>query len=187
MADNNIGLAQPHGTWVQTERQAHEEWAKFLALRGSAAASRVLHLILARMGPGNAYVASQSEMARMLGVDERTIRRGVAMLVEHKWIKAATVGGAKSGVKAYLVNSQVAWQGSRDGLRYSEFDARIRIAESEQEPGIDLTTPPRQLPSMYHGERQLPTGDGLPPPSEPPLPGMEPDLPARHISHQEQE
>jgi hypothetical protein len=33
---------------------------------------------------------------------------------------------------------------------------------------------------MRSGERQMPVGDGLPPPSEPPLPGLEPDLPAKH-------
>lgn len=32
---------------------------------------------------------------------------------------------------------------------------------------------------LYSGERQLPTGPGLPPPSSPSLPGMEPDLPAK--------
>jgi len=34
---------------------------------------------------------------------------------------------------------------------------------------------------MYPGERQLPIGDGLPPPSQPLIPGMEPDLPARRV------
>ena len=33
---------------------------------------------------------------------------------------------------------------------------------------------------LFPGERQLPTGDGEDPPSQPALPDMEPDLPAIH-------
>ncbi len=36
------------------------------------------------------------------------------------------------------------------------------------------------------GEQQLPSGDGLPPPSEPFLDGMEPDLPATQQTTPEQ-
>lgn len=35
-----------------------------------------------------------------------------------------------------------------------------------------------KLPRMFPGEQQLPAGPGLPPPSEPALPGLEADLPA---------
>ena len=41
--------------------------------------------------------------------------------------------------------------------------------------------PLRRVPSLLRDEQQLPSGDGLPPPSEPTLPGMEPDLPATKI------
>lgn len=181
MADLTPGLSRPHGTWIQTERKAHEEWAQFLTIRGSTAASRVLHLILARMTSGNAYIISQSEMALALGVDERTVRRGVSLLREHNWITTANVGGAKSGVKAYIVLSRVAWQGSRDGRRFAEFDARVHVAEAEQDHIDAPDAPPlRHIPSLYPGEQQLPSGEGLPPPSEPALPGLERDLPALH-------
>src|SRR3546814_3336582 len=43
----------------------------------------------------------------------------------------------------------------------------------------DLAQPAlHRLPNLFPGERQLPSGPGLPPPSEPSFPGMEPDLPA---------
>lgn len=186
MTDNtSFGVSRPHGSWIQTERAAHEEWARFLSLPGAAAASRVLHLILARMTKGNVYIISQGAMAEALGVDDRTIRRGVAMLKEHDWIDVANIGGAKSGVRAYMVKSRLAWQGSREGRRYAEIDARVHISEAEQEYNLEANRRPlRDIPTIYNGEQQLPVGDGLPPVSQPFLGGMEPDIPARRIERE---
>ena len=171
------GLAPVRGLWVQTDRAAHEAWAEFLTLKGALTASRVLHLLIARMGERNAYVVSQVELAALLGVDARTVRRGVALLREHNWIQTVGIGGAKSGVQAYIVNSRVAWQGKRDGIRYSEFEARVFVTEREQTAPIEGPSL-QPLPSIYPGEQQLPSGPGLPPVSQPSLHGLEPDLPA---------
>lgn len=180
------GLARTHGTWVQTDRSAHEAWSKFLALKGATAASRVLHVLIARMGEKNAVVISQGALADELGVDPRTIRRAIAMLRDHQWIQTINLGGAKSGVQAYIVNSRVAWQGARDGIRHSVFDATVYATEQEQEDGtIDSQVPLHRLPALYPEEMQLPSGDGLPPISQPALPGMDHDLPARGISRAE--
>src|SRR3546814_14432972 len=47
------------------------------------------------------------------------------------------------------------------------------------DPPLPYTTPLRSLRRLPPiGERQLPHGDGLPPPSQPFLDGIEPDLPA---------
>lgn len=60
----------------------------------------------------------------------------------------------------------------------SVFSAAI-IADAEDQDAQTLSGPALQrVPSLFSGEVQLQTGDGLPPPSEPALPGMEPDLPA---------
>lgn len=181
------GLARPHGTWVQTDRAAHEAWAQFLALKGAAAASRVLHVLIARMGERNAVVISQGALAEELQVDPRTIRRAIAMLRDHKWIQTVSLGGAKSGVQAYIVNSRVAWQGSRDGIRHSVFDARVYATETEQEPGaIEDQGDLHRMPALYPDEMQMPAGPGLPPVSQPTFPGMEPDLPARQINEDDE-
>ena len=176
------GLAPRYGTWIQTERKAHEEWAQFLTLQGAAAASRVLHLILARMTKGNVYIISQGELAKALGVDVRTVRRGVALLQEHNWITTANVGGAKSGVKAYIVEHRIAWQGPRAGLRTAHLDAQVHLAEAEQEylDAVDAA-PLHRIPAMFADEQQLPSGEGMAPVSQGFLEGMEPDLPARVI------
>lgn len=105
------------------------------------------------------------------------------MLRDHLWIQTVNLGGAKSGVQAYIVNSRVAWQGSRDGIRHSVFDATVYATEQEQEPdAIEEKTPLHRLPALYPDEMQIPSGDGLPPVSQPSLPGMEQELPARRIS-----
>ena len=77
----------------------------------------------------------------------------------------------------------MAWLGRRDGIRYSLFSAAVVISDDEQPDAADLDRqePLRQIPSIGRSERQLPTGPGLPPPSEPTFPGMEVDLPAKTL------
>lgn len=176
----DLPTKEPRGQWVQTERAAHEAWAMFLGLPGAVTASRVMHVLLARMGEHNAVVISQKTLSTMLNVDPRTIRRAIAMLKEHQWIDTRQIGD-RGTVNAYVVNDRVAWTGKRDGIRYSLFSAQVIISDHEQpdKEQLDSMAPLRSLPSLYPGERQLPDGDGLPPPSEPTLPGMEPDLPAK--------
>lgn len=48
--------------------------------------------------------------------------------------------------------------------------------EQPDESLLDNKKPLRQLPKV--GELQVPFGDGLPPPSQPSLPDLEPELPA---------
>ncbi len=175
----NLPSKQPRGTWVQTERAAHEAWAHFLSLKGAVAASRVMHLLLARMGDNNAVVISQKAIAKLLSCDVRTVRRAVSMLREHNWVEIRQIGD-RGTVNAYVVNDRVAWTGKREGIRYSLFSAAVVVSDDEQPDREELGKQKslHRVPSMFSGERQLPSGDGLPPPSEPTLPGMEPDLPA---------
>ena len=169
---------RPQGTWVQTDRSAHEEWAKFLKLKGAIAAMRVMHQLLARMGDHNAAVISQKALADLLEYDVRTIRRAVAMLKEHNWVEVMQIGD-RGGINAYVINSRVAWQGKRDGIRNALFSANVYVTEKEQPDRIKEGEPLKQVPDLFPGESQLPSGPGLPPISEPSFPGMEPDLPAR--------
>lgn len=175
----DLSTKEPRGTWVQTERAAHEAWAAFLGLKGSVTASRVMHLLLARVGENNAVVISQKTMAELLKCDIRTVRRAVSMLREYRWVEIRQIGD-RGTVNAYVINDRVAWAGKRDGIRYSLFSASVVISENEQpdQSEIGAQEPLHRLPSLYPGEQQLPSGPGLDPPSQAFLDRMEPDLPA---------
>lgn len=168
------------GTWVQTERAAHEAWAALM--RDSPNAAMLMHLLVARVGEHNAVVVSQKTMAKIMGRHVNTVKTAFKTLRDRNWIEIRQVG-QRGTVNAYIINDRVAWTGKRDGIRYSLFSAAVVLSDVEQPDRDQLgqQEPLRRVPSLLRDEQQLPTGDGLPPPSEPPLPGMEPDLPATKI------
>ena len=168
----------PPGTWVQTERIAHEAWA---ALSGSSPrAAQLMHLLTARVGEHNAVIISQRTLAGLMNVKSvNTVKQALAVLKAGRWIDIRQVGD-NGTVNAYVLNRNVVWSGPRDGIRYALFSASVVISDQEQPDRelLDQSEPLRTLPTMYPGERQLPAGDGLPPPSQPSFPGLEPDQPA---------
>ena len=81
-------------------------------------------------------------------------------------------------VSAYVVNSAVAWGQPRDKLHLAAFTAAV-VADAADQEAITLEHRDlRKIPMLYPGERQLPTGPGEDPPSQPAIEGMEPDLPS---------
>ena len=124
-------------------------------------------------------VVSQAVLAKMMGCNRRTIIRAVEDLIAGGWMEIRQIGD-RGTVNAYVLNDRVVWHGARDGLRYSLFSAQVLVSEEEQSDRGELgqQEPLRRLPRLFPGEQQLPAGDGLPPPSEPSLPGLEPDLPS---------
>ena len=177
--ERELGLTtKPTGSWVQVERAALERWS-ILAAENPRAAS-VMMVLVAQMGRHNAIVTSQSNLARLARCSVRTLQRALEVLRENLWIEVRQIG--KSGTQcAYIVNDRIAWSGNRDGIRYSMFTAAVLVSDDEQpdRDHIDQAEPLERIPAMFKGERQLPTGDGLPPVSQPFLEGLEADLPAR--------
>lgn len=164
----------PKGTWVQTEREAHEAWARLI--RKSPKAAELMHLITARIGDNNAVVMSIPTIMKLMNTSRPTVIRAVNLLRDDRWLETVQVGGSGT-TNAYVVNDRVAWTGPRDGIRFSLFSAAV-IATDDEQPDkgrLGREEPLRKLPRV--GERQLPTGDGLPPPSQPFLEGLETDLP----------
>jgi DNA-binding transcriptional MocR family regulator len=137
-------------------------------------------VIVAKMGRHNALVASQETLANFAKCSSRTVRRSVQILKEENWIEIRQVGPSGT-VNAYIVNDRVAWSGSRDGIRYSLFSAAVLVSDDEQPDKAEIGAQPplERIPTMQPGERQLPSGEGLPPPSQPFLESLETDLPAR--------
>jgi len=174
---SGIGTKPPAGRWVQTERAAHEAWGKLIDQ--SPKAAKLMHLLTARVGEHNAVVVSQKALTTLMNCSRRTVQRAFDVLVADRWIEVRQIGETGT-VNAYIINDRVAWSGKRDGLRYSLFSAAVILSEEEQpdRPQLGQQEPLRRLPSLFRGEQQLPTGDGLPPPVEPTLPGLEHDLPA---------
>ena len=163
---------------MQTERAAHERWATMAITQPRASA--LLHVILAQMGRHNALVASQATLARLSKCSVATLKRSLSILREGNWIEVRQIGPTGT-TNAYIVNDRVAWSGDRDGIRYSLFSAAIVVSDDEQPDKSQLGALPslQHIPSLTLGEQQLPSGPGLPPPFEPALPGMEPDLPTK--------
>lgn len=167
---------KPKGSWVQTERAAHEAWAQLID--DAPKAAKVMHILTAHIGENNAVVMSQETLAQLAKISRRTAQRALAVLQERNWIDIRQLG-ASGSVNAYIINDHVAWYGTRNGMRMSKFSATVILSASEQPDQDKLDSLPslRRVPALYPSEQQLPSGDGLPPPSQPFLDGMEPDLP----------
>lgn len=160
--------------FVQTERKTHEAWARFAVKKPTASA--LLHYLVAFVGPQNAVVVPQKTLAKVLGVTDRTIRTAISDLEAGNWLQVVKLGRGKEC--AYVLNDKVAWAEKRDKLRLSKFTAEVIADAEDQSPETLADTPLNRFPRVFAGEQQLPSGPGLPPPSEPFLDGMEPDLPA---------
>jgi len=136
------------------------------------------------MGRGNAVVASQKTLAQLAGCSVRTVQTALGILREGNWIEVRQIGSTGTA-NAYIINDRVAWYGNRDGMRYSLFSATVVVSADEQPDREELgqQAPLKHIPEMYPGERQLPSGDGIAPPSQPFLPDMVPDLPSKPLPH----
>lgn len=175
---NELNQNQPtRGSWVQTDRKAHEAWGKLIISKPSAAA--LLHCLVSQMGDKNAVVVSQGMLAKMMGKSIDTIKRAIKDLEARNWIEVVKIG--KGRECAYIVNDRVAWQGKRENIRYSIFSANVIVDYEDQDLAmIDKATGElRQIPALYPNEFQIPFGDGEEPPSQPFLEDLEPDLPTR--------
>lgn len=177
MLDKKPQLTSPQvkGSWVQTERRAHEAWAALIGRKPRAAA--LLHLLVANMNARGALVASHATLAKLSGTSVSTVKRALKDLVDEQWIQTMRIGSERGGALAYVVNRRVAWADKRENGRYALFDARVLVSESDNQESLD-GPPLRQIPSLSPGDQQLPSGEGEPPPSQAAIEGMEPDLPA---------
>lgn len=167
--------------WVQTPRKTHEAWAQLVMRKPRAAA--LAHHLVAQMGHQNAVVVSQAVLAKLMGCSVETVKRAVRDLVAERWISVVRLGKGKE--VAYVVNDNVAWGQPRDQLRLSRFSATVVADYADQDAALLGHGDLRRIPTLYPGERQLPTGPGMPPPSQPSIDGLEPDLPARQTEPQQ--
>lgn len=167
-----------HGrqTWVQTDRAAHQAWGRLCVTSPRAAA--VMHHLLAHMDTQTAVVASHAVLAQLTGLSPSTIKRAIVDLKAGQWVQVIQLGG-KGGALAFVVNSRVGWATDRKHLHMAAFSAHVLAVGNEQESGyLDPLPPLQRIPTLRPGELQLPTGQGMDPPAQPALDGLEPDLPS---------
>jgi len=177
MNDKSHYLTRPQvrGSWVQTERKAHEKWAQLSIKKPRAAA--LLHVLVANMDRKNALVASHATLAALSESSISTVKRAIKDLVDGQWIQTVRIGSERGGSLAYIVNRRVAWGDKRQNAQYAIFNARVLVSEKDNPDGLDGPEL-NQIPTLAPGEEQLPSGEGEQPPSQPSLEGMEADIPA---------
>ena len=95
------------GTWVQTERAAHEAWGRLIDR--SPKAAKLMHILTARVGENNAVVVSHKTLAQLMGVRSvTTVKAALAVLAEDRWIEIRQIG-QNGTVNAYVLNDRVVW------------------------------------------------------------------------------
>lgn len=165
-------VERSRAVYSQTELATHEAWAHFTLASPPAAA--LVHLLCRLAGDDDTVVASQRVLAERLGVSQMTISRATKKAEAARYIEIIRLGATATGACAYRLNSRVHWTKSSDGKASAAFRAVV-LASSDDQPAIE-SAPLRRVPVIRPGEIPLPTGPGLPPPSQPTLSGMEPVL-----------
>lgn len=156
----------------QTDLATHEAWAHFTLESPPAAA--LVHLLCRLAGDDDTVVASQRVLGERLGVSAQTIGRAVRKAAAARYLEVIRLGATATGACGYRLNSRVHWTKDSEGKASSTFRAVV-LASAEDQPTIEAA-PLRRVPVIRPGEIPLPTGPGLPPPSQPTLSGMEPVL-----------
>ena len=168
---SSVSHPRAPGSFVQTERRAHEAWASLISK--SPTAAMVMHHLVARMGHQNAVVIGQKTLAKLIGCHPDTVKRAVADLVEDRWVQVVQVGG-RGTVNAYVVNDTIAWGQKRDQrAALSVFSAQVVADAEDQSPATLEARELRRLPLIYPPEEALPAGPGEPG-AQMLLDGMEP-------------
>ena len=178
MANTKVAAVTPKKqTFVQTERQAHIKLGKLTA--NHPAAGMVLNTLVGLMDRQCAVCISHDTLAKMLGVHKNTIKRGLGVLKQGKWIQQVQIG-ARGTINVYLVNSRVAWADRRENLKLSRFHAVMIVdADDQDEQTMTLQVDDMQkVPYVIPPEQPLPTGE-LEPGDQDHFPGLEPVLEAR--------
>lgn len=167
-------LNNPHLQFSQTELAVHEEWAHFTLKK--APASALIHMLIKLAGSDDTVIASQRTLAEVMGVSQSTINRAITDAEAAGYIEIVRLGATGRGACAYRLNSRVHWTKSRSGHEYfSSFRATVVALGADQVESPAIEKPDlRKVPVIRLGEVAVPTGDGMPPPSQPFLEGFMP-------------
>lgn len=109
--------------FVQTDIAIHKLWAELLMVDPKAGI--VLHQLVGLIQPNcdPAVVISQRLLAKMCKMGTRTLQRILQRLEDGNWIQIVRLGPGT--VKAYRINSRVAWPRKRSDISYASFSGTI--------------------------------------------------------------
>ena len=156
-------------SFVQIEREALHEWARFV-MKHQRAASVLAHMT-ALMDRQAAVVISHKTLGKLCGCSLPTIKRALDDLEKGRWIQVVRIGQTGT-VNGYVVNSKVAWCDLRDNRKMALFSARI-VADIEDQTELTLSEKKlRRIPMVHPPEEALPAGE-WPLDAQTQLPGLE--------------
>lgn len=156
-------------TFVQIEREALHEWARFI-MKHQRAASIFAHLT-ALMDKQAAIVISHKTIAKICRCSLPTVKRAMEDLEKGNWIQVLQIGPTGT-VNAYVVNSRVAWCDTRDNRRMALFSACVVVDAEDQSAITPNTEKLRRIPIVHPPEEPLPAGE-WPLDSQMQFPGLE--------------
>lgn len=97
--------------------------------RISPKGAQIFAFLVEHMDGYNALVCSSAVLQEALGMSRASVTRAVKVLKDSKFIDIK-----KSGTtNVYLINSELVWKSWGTNYKYAEFNAKVLIAESEQE------------------------------------------------------
>jgi len=156
-------------TFVQIEREALHEWARFMMKHQRAAS--VLGHMTALMDKQAAVAISHKTLAKLCGCGLNTVKRALDALEKGNWIQVVQLGPTGT-INAYVINSRVAWCDLRDNKKMAIFSARV-VADAEEQSERTLSDDKlRRIPIVHPPEEASPSGE-WPDGAQTQLPGLE--------------
>lgn len=119
--------ASPYDDFAQMNLKHTKDW---IALsRKNHTAAEILWFLISKADRYNAIVCSSKVLEEALDCSRITICRAIKVLKDNNFIDIKRTGSAN----VYLINKDIAWKSWGKNHRYAEFEAKVLIAESEQE------------------------------------------------------
>lgn len=158
--ENNIDF-------VQLSRSYLRNWRGLI--RKNPLSAEVLMFLIEKMGkPTNAVICSYKTLQESTGYGRSSIGNAIKVLKDDNWIQSIKVGSAT----AYCVNAKVAWQTTRNQMKYAVFSATVVASMTEQDKEyIEDKTELKYIPYTSHKDHMIVDDkEQLPPPDQQDLP-----------------
>lgn len=117
----------PYENFAQMNLDHSKDWR--ILSRQNHVAAEILWFLIEHADRHNALVCSSKVLEEALNYSRATVFRAVSFLKETGFIDVKKSGNTN----VFLINKEIAWKSWGKNYKYAEFEAKILIAESEQE------------------------------------------------------